>query len=361
MSPPRTTTARGRGVGRPLGALGQRQPREHVAARPAAALATPPPGRPAHRRPRTPQAASTRRRTAAGRRRGRRRPSPATPPPPRRAPAARPRRRRPAGRPGRAGPTTRPAARGAPAGMVWASTAAAPHAAAVRPGPRRGIAAGPRRRSFREFPYVCFVCHTQRLFEQLVKTLSTAPAGRGRVGAVGWEEELFAYLDDLEGQAAALYDAERAPELADRSRAEYQQVTLAARLMASVDREVTLDLLGVGAVDGPADPGRHRLVPAPRPRPGLGGPARGDRRGARRFRPRPARGRLAGRRPPRPRRGTPPALRRGRALLTPSVDGRRHDGVVLRVGADFVEVPPARPGGWCWSPSASVAAVQSRR
>ena len=50
---------------------------------------------------------------------------------------------------------------------------------------------------------------------------------------MGWEEELFGYLDDLEGQAAALYDAERAPELADRSRAEYQQVTLASRLMAS--------------------------------------------------------------------------------------------------------------------------------
>src|SRR3954465_14190558 len=73
---------------------------------------------------------------------------------------------------------------------------------------------------------------------------------RGRVGPVGWEEELFGYLDDLEGQAEALYDAERAPELADRSRAEYQQVTFAARLMASVDREVTLEVLGVGAVTG---------------------------------------------------------------------------------------------------------------
>ena len=31
---------------------------------------------------------------------------------------------------------------------------------------------------------------------------------------MGWEDELFAYLDDLEQQAAALYDAERQPELA---------------------------------------------------------------------------------------------------------------------------------------------------
>ena len=28
---------------------------------------------------------------------------------------------------------------------------------------------------------------------------------------MGWEDELFAYLDDLEAQAAALYDAERLP------------------------------------------------------------------------------------------------------------------------------------------------------
>ena len=42
---------------------------------------------------------------------------------------------------------------------------------------------------------------------------------------MAWEEELFALLDDLEQQAEALYDAERDAELADRSRAEYQQVT----------------------------------------------------------------------------------------------------------------------------------------
>jgi acyl-CoA reductase-like NAD-dependent aldehyde dehydrogenase len=32
---------------------------------------------------------------------------------------------------------------------------------------------------------------------------------------VSWEEELFGYLDDLEGRAAALYDAERGPEIAE--------------------------------------------------------------------------------------------------------------------------------------------------
>lgn len=67
---------------------------------------------------------------------------------------------------------------------------------------------------------------------------------------MGWEEELFALFDDLEQQAESLYDAERDPELLDRSRAEYQQVTLASRLMASVDAEVTLDVTGVGPVRG---------------------------------------------------------------------------------------------------------------
>lgn len=70
--------------------------------------------------------------------------------------------------------------------------------------------------------------------------------GRG----VAWDDELFALLDDLEQQAEALYDAERDADLADRSRAEYAQVTLAGRLMASVGRELGLSLVGVGAVTG---------------------------------------------------------------------------------------------------------------
>jgi hypothetical protein len=67
---------------------------------------------------------------------------------------------------------------------------------------------------------------------------------------MAWEDELFALLDDLEQQADALYDAERAPELADRSRAEYQQVTLASRLMASVGRDVVVEVAAVGAIAG---------------------------------------------------------------------------------------------------------------
>lgn len=67
---------------------------------------------------------------------------------------------------------------------------------------------------------------------------------------MGWEDDLFALFDDLEDRAAALYDAERVPELADRSRSEYRQVSLASRLMASVGSDVTIDVTGVGAVAG---------------------------------------------------------------------------------------------------------------
>jgi hypothetical protein len=67
---------------------------------------------------------------------------------------------------------------------------------------------------------------------------------------VDWDERLFAFLDDLEQQAQALYDADRASELADRARSEYASVTLVSRLMASVDRDVVLDVRGVGSVSG---------------------------------------------------------------------------------------------------------------
>ena len=67
---------------------------------------------------------------------------------------------------------------------------------------------------------------------------------------MAWEDELFSLLDDLEQQAEALYDAERDLELADRSRAEYAQVSLGSRLLASEGREVTLDVRGVGQLSG---------------------------------------------------------------------------------------------------------------
>jgi hypothetical protein len=65
-----------------------------------------------------------------------------------------------------------------------------------------------------------------------------------------WDEKLFAVFDDLEQQADALFDAERDLELADLARAEYAEVTLAGRLMAAVGRDVALDVVAVGRLEG---------------------------------------------------------------------------------------------------------------
>ena len=65
-----------------------------------------------------------------------------------------------------------------------------------------------------------------------------------------WDEQLFALFDDLEQQAEALYDAERESELGDRSRAEYATVTLASRLMASLEAPLVLHVTGIGTVAG---------------------------------------------------------------------------------------------------------------
>ena len=70
---------------------------------------------------------------------------------------------------------------------------------------------------------------------------------------MAWEEQVFSLLEDLEQQAEALYAAERGPELADRARAEYAAVTLAARLAAGVGEPVALEVRGVGRLVGVLD------------------------------------------------------------------------------------------------------------
>ncbi|WP_148614008.1 hypothetical protein [Nocardioides rubriscoriae] len=177
---------------------------------------------------------------------------------------------------------------------------------------------------------------------------------------MAWEEDLFAFLDDLEQQAGALFDADRAPELADRERAEYQQVPLVARLMASLERQVTVHVTGVGAVTGrlervaqgwclvagpvqdwvvrleavaAVDGASDRAVPevawSPVTRLGLGS-----------------------------------ALRRladaGERCVVHRLDGGRHDGTVRRVGQDFAEVLEGEPPRVVLVAFAAVAAVQSR-
>lgn len=177
--------------------------------------------------------------------------------------------------------------------------------------------------------------------------------------AVTWEEQLFAVLDDLEQQAEALYDAERGAELADRSRAEYQQVSLDSRLMASVGRQVRLVVVGVGVVGGTlervatgwchvrgsAQDWVVRLA------------AVGAVHGAsERSIPEVAWSPVA-------KLGIGSALRRladaGERCVVHQVDGTFHDAVVHRVGADFVEVAVGE-GRSVLLAFASIAAVQSR-
>jgi len=79
---------------------------------------------------------------------------------------------------------------------------------------------------------------------------AAAPVRAWKGGAVDWDEQLFAFLDDFEQHAEAVYDADREGELADRSRSAYAEVTLAGRLMATVPSEVVFDVRGVGSVEG---------------------------------------------------------------------------------------------------------------
>jgi hypothetical protein len=179
---------------------------------------------------------------------------------------------------------------------------------------------------------------------------------------MGWEEDLFALLDDLEGRAEALYDAERDPELADRSRAAYQEVTLASRLMASVGREVTVEIRGVGAVSGVVD------------RVAVGWCLVGGSGAAPDWLvPVAALARVSGASErsvpevawsPLTRLSLGSALRRlagsGERCVVHRVDGARHDGILRRVGQDFVEVLDAADRR-SLVPFAALAAVQSTR
>lgn len=175
---------------------------------------------------------------------------------------------------------------------------------------------------------------------------------------MNWDEQLFAVLDDLEQQAESLYDADREAEVADRSRAEYGSVTVASRLMASVDAELTLDVAGVGRVVGRlqrvatdwvlvAGAGGQWVVPLAAIT-GVGGASP-------RSVPEVAWSPLT-------RLGLGSALRRlseaGERCLVHRIGGGRVDGVVRRVGQDFVEVELG-PGRIDLIAFAAIGAVQS--
>ncbi|WP_372728878.1 hypothetical protein [Nocardioides sp.] len=157
---------------------------------------------------------------------------------------------------------------------------------------------------------------------------------------MSWERELFAFFDDLEQQADALYDAERSAELADRSRAEYQQVTLASRLMAALAEPVLLEVAGVGRLEGVLDRvgAGWCLVSA------QGGDWVVSLAALESLRTSTTRSVPEVAWSPVARLGLGSALRRladaGQPCLVHRRDGSALEVVVLRVGADFVEVRP---------------------
>jgi len=69
-------------------------------------------------------------------------------------------------------------------------------------------------------------------------------------GRRSWEQSVADLFEDLEQQAEALAQAERAAEVADRARAEYRGVGLVERLRASLGRPVRLRIRGVGTLAG---------------------------------------------------------------------------------------------------------------
>ena len=175
-----------------------------------------------------------------------------------------------------------------------------------------------------------------------------------------WEDDLFRLFDDLEGQASAAFALEREAELADRRRAEYQEVTLAARLMASVGLDLTLEVAGVGGISGVLErvatgwlvlrgPGQDWVV-----RQAAVTAVRGASDRAVPALAWPAAARL----------GLGSALRRladaeERCVLH-GTDGSRHEGLVRRVGGDFVEVAVGEPVRLVLVPFTTLAAVHSR-
>lgn len=176
---------------------------------------------------------------------------------------------------------------------------------------------------------------------------------------MSWDEDLFAVLDDLEQQAEALYAAERDAELADRSRAEYGAVTLASRLMASLDTELTLGVAGVGRVTGTlrrvskgwlllGSAGSEWVVPLPAVSSVSGVSPRSV--------PEVAWSPVA-------RLGLGSALRRLSEAAEPCVvhlvDGSVHEARVARVGGDFVELAVGE-GRLEVVPHAALAAIRSQ-
>jgi hypothetical protein len=64
-----------------------------------------------------------------------------------------------------------------------------------------------------------------------------------------WDDRLLALFEDLEQQAEGLALSDRDVEVAERGRAEYSRVDLAARLHGSVGRRLAVEVTGLGRLD----------------------------------------------------------------------------------------------------------------
>lgn len=166
-------------------------------------------------------------------------------------------------------------------------------------------------------------------------------------GGSARDQLLGGLFEDLEQQAEGLHLAERDAEVADRSRAEYSQVTLAARLHASVGGVPSLRVQGVGTLEGllvrvGLDWCLVRTEPAGQEWIVRLAALLGARGLSARAVSEPARSVLA-------RLGLGSALRHvaesGAGVVLEHVDGGRQRGTIVRVGADFVEIAGAREFG----------------
>ena len=176
---------------------------------------------------------------------------------------------------------------------------------------------------------------------------------------MGWEDDLFALFDDLDGQGGGLASAERG-EHAESGRADYRGVTLASRLMASVGAEVTLSVAGIGAVTGTVDrvaadwlllsSGQHDWVVS------TDAVTTVEQASVRSI-PEEAWSPLT-------RLGLGSALRRiaeaGERCLLHLRDGSCHEGNLRRVGADFCELVEGETRRTILVPFPALAAAQSR-
>ncbi len=157
---------------------------------------------------------------------------------------------------------------------------------------------------------------------------------------MSWESRLLDLFDDLEQQAEGLHRAELDAEVAELARAEYSEVALAARFHASRGRTVEAALTGGAVVRGELGRTGRDWCLVHEPVPGrevlLSLPALAAVRGlSTRAVPEVAR-------PLTARLGLGSLLRRVAEEAEPvhlvGTDGTGRQGVLGRVGSDFVEL-----------------------